>query len=184
MSRGLIRGTPASRRRLWEDRRLGESCSSSSLSSSSSNSSSNPSSWSQISLCCPPMRGSCNGQLACKCFSTEKIQQGFLRWLVEHIESAEQKRRVQTKDAFTVLSQPACRGPSQRCSIFSVEKHLQAKWTKNNVWPGNHSGRGRMDEIYTLGGWPYVVFFERVGGAYVALFCALVFVVVNFRSHY
>jgi hypothetical protein len=63
-----------------------------------------------------------------KGFSDEKIQQGFLRWLVEGIESAEQKLRGQTKDAFSPLSQTACNGPSQRYSIFSSEKPLQAFW--------------------------------------------------------
>jgi hypothetical protein len=45
---------------------------------------------------------------------------------VERFESAEQKRRMQTKDAFSALSQTTCRATLQRCSIFSSEKHLQA----------------------------------------------------------
>ncbi len=39
-----------------------------------------------------------------------------------------------------------------------------------------------MDEMYTPWFWPHGVFFERVGGAYCALFCALVFAVVNESS--
>src|SRR6266699_3182629 len=40
--------------------------------------------------------------------------------------SAEQKRRAQTKAAFSIVSQIACRAPSQRCRIFSSGKRQQA----------------------------------------------------------
>jgi len=39
-----------------------------------------------------------------------------------------------------------------------------------------------MDEMYTPGVWPLSAFFERAGGAYRALLCALVFAIVNESS--
>ena len=64
---------------------------------------------------------------ACRCFSDEKIRQDLLRRLGEGIESAKQKLRIQRKDALPTFSQTACSALSQRCRIFSSEKHRQAK---------------------------------------------------------